>query len=281
MADTEINGSDRVQASGTQQETSALAVPEETKPDPYDPKFAKEAVKHKNNIKVEFGKIDRSVFKIAFEVHWLYDNQAYIPLGYDNIYDLAKSEFGIARGTTSDYINMVDRFGERDDLDNFTGNIMEKYKPYSSSKLISMHDLLDSEIDSLLKPEMSVREIKGIVNKVLGKSVDGSPDNEADSDDKGKEDASSQKNDPAQGHSDKGGKTENKSTPAFDPATDSEATGDTKKKDSAVINGCVYHKLCTFSKEFFDSDDWKERIIKSLEDSHKENPYRWFCVGYV
>ena len=73
----EAKENDNVQPSG--QEMAALTVPNES-PDPYDPKFVKEVLKRKDNIKKEFGKIDKSVFKIAFEVHWLYDNQAYIPI---------------------------------------------------------------------------------------------------------------------------------------------------------------------------------------------------------
>ena len=269
-SDTEINGSDKVQASETQQETASLAVPEETKPDPYDPKLVKEAVKHKNNIKIEFGKIDRSVFKIAFEVHWLYDNQAYIPLGYDNIYDLAKSEFDIARGTTSDYINMIDRFGERDDLDNFTGKIMEKYAAYSSSKLVAMHDLTDNEIDSLLRPEMSVREIKGIVNKVLGKSADGLPDNETDPGDKGKDDASSKKDDAVQGHQDTGEKTENENIPASDP--DDKAVSENAKVKSWTLGS-------QFGKENYYSD--KNAILSEIEKGFEKYPDRVAQVFFI
>lgn len=258
----EAKENDNLQPSG--QETAALTVPNESKPDPYDSKLVKEALKHKNNIKTEFGKIDKSVFKIAFEVHWLYDNQAYISLGYDNIYDLAKSEFGIARGTTSDYINMIDRFGERDDLDNFTGNIMEKYKAYSSSKLIAMHDLLDGEIDnSILRPEMSVREIKGIVNKVFGKSANGSPDNEADPDDKGKEDVSSKKDDAVQGHPDTGGRTENDNIPASDP-NDKTVSENAKVKSWSLGS--------QFSKGNYYSD--KNAILSEIEKGFEKYPDR-------
>ncbi|MDE6607628.1 MAG: hypothetical protein K2K54_07735 [Lachnospiraceae bacterium] len=269
-SDTEINGSDKVQASGTQQETSALAVPEETRPDPYDPKLVKEAVKHKNNIRIEFGKIDRSVFKIAFEVHWLYDNQAYIPLGYDNIYDLAKAEFDIARGTASDYINMIYRFGERDDLYNFTGKIMEKYAAYSSSKLVAMHDLTDNEIDSLLKPEMSVREIKGIVNKVLGKSADGLPDNETDPGDKGKDDTSSKKDDAVQGHQDTGEKTENENIPASDP--DDKTVSENAKIKSWTLGS-------QFGKKNYDSD--KNAILSEIEKGFEKYPDRVAQVFFI
>lgn len=257
----EVKENDNIQPS--EQETAALTVPNESKPDLYDPKFVKEAMKHKNNIKTELGKIDKSVFKIAFEVHWLYDNQACIPFGYDNIYDLAKSEFGIARGTTSNYINMIDRFGERDELENFTGNIMEKYKAYSSSKLIAMHDFLDGEIDSLLKPEMSVREIKGIVNKVLGKSADGLPDNESDPDDKGKEDASSKKDDAVQGQQDTGGKTENENIPASDPDN---------KTDPENVKVKSWSLGSQFSKGNYYSD--KNAILSEIEKGFEKYPDR-------
>ena len=269
------------------QETTALAVTEETKPDLYSADFVKEVTKHKNNIKIEFGKMDKSIFRIAFNLHWLHDNNGYVPLGYDNIYDLAKAEFDIARGTTSNYINMVDRFGERDELDNFTGKIIEKYLVYSSSKLIAMHDLLDSEIDGLLKPDMSVRDIKSIVNKIFGKQkklTGNTPDpikgNEKKSDPVTGKDGIL-KDQPGTGQGSGKG-----NSPAPDIGTDIPPNGteDKGKSDHPAIQvGNKYYKVLhsEFSSSFLESENWKERLFEVIEKNFNSFPYSRIVIGVV
>lgn len=154
-------------------ETTAVAVPEEIKPETTEPKedvfskdFVKQAVKEKNKIAIEYGKVEQSYWNIASSIHWLYDNNGFIPLGYQNIYDLAKQEFGIARSTTCGFINIVGRFGERNELGNFTGKIDSKYEAYSSSKLLLLLDLTDEEIEKL-PPTLSVREMKKKIKVML------------------------------------------------------------------------------------------------------------------
>ena len=149
-------------------ETTAVTVPEQTT-DVYSADFVKEAAKKKNQIKIEYGKVESSYLKIAFSIHWLHDNSGYKPLGYGSIYDLAKEEFNIARGTTCNFINIVGRFGERDELGNFTGKLAEKYEPFSSSKLSLMLDLTDEEIEQFT-PDMSVREMKKKIKLLIDDS---------------------------------------------------------------------------------------------------------------
>lgn len=138
----------------------------------YSAELAKEATKYKNKIRVEYGKVEKSFLNIAISLHWIYDNAGYKPLGYDNIYDFAKKEFDIARGTCCNFINLVERFGARDELGNFTGELAPEYEAYSSSKLILMLNLKDEEIEKL-SPTMSVREMKKQIAFLLDKGTDG------------------------------------------------------------------------------------------------------------
>lgn len=147
------------------EQSTAVAVPEQEK-DIYSAEFVKQATAEVNKITIEIGKVEQSFLNIAFSIFWLHDNVGYKPLGYDNIYDLAKDRFCISRGTCCNYINIVQRFGEKDELGNYTGKLAEKYEPYSSSKLVLMLDLTDEEIEQL-SPTLSVREMKKKIKVLL------------------------------------------------------------------------------------------------------------------
>lgn len=124
----------------------------------YSKEMVLEMNKRSKSIKTELGKIESSFSKIAFNLHWIYENESYKTLGYKNVYDFAKIEFGIARGTCNNFINVVERFAKRVD-----GKIAEQiddcYKDFKSSQLILMLDLSDSEIKKL-NCGMSVRDMK-------------------------------------------------------------------------------------------------------------------------
>lgn len=121
--------------------------------------FAKEADRRNKAIKSELKKISSSFEKIAFHLHWFYCNAAYKELGYDNIYAFASKEYCIARGTTNNYINVVERFAERGEH----GEILERIRPelrdFQSSKLIALLDVQDDELNEF-SSDMSVRDIK-------------------------------------------------------------------------------------------------------------------------
>lgn len=124
-----------------------------------DVAFAKEADRRNKAIKSELKKISSSFEKIAFHLHWFYCNAAYKELGYDNIYTFASKEYCIARGTTNNYINVVERFAERGEH----GEILERIRPelrdFQSSKLIALLDVEDDELKEFTS-DMSVRDIK-------------------------------------------------------------------------------------------------------------------------
>lgn len=132
--------------------------------DVYSKEILTETTKRSKVIKTELGKVENSFSKIAFNLHWIYENGTYKALGYKNVYDFAKVEFGIARGTCSNFINVVDRFAKRVD-----GKIVEQidncYKEFKSSQLILMLDLTDADIEQL-DADMSVRDMKKKVKEL-------------------------------------------------------------------------------------------------------------------
>ena len=132
--------------------------------DVYSKEMLTETTKRAKAIKAELGKVENSFSKIAFNLHWIHENGTYKALGYKNVYDFAKMEFGIARGTCNNFINVVERFGKR-----VNGEIVEQiedcYKEFKSSQLILMLDLSDKEIEQL-DMGMSVRDMKKKIKEI-------------------------------------------------------------------------------------------------------------------
>ncbi len=150
--------------------------PPETK-DLYSKEFLAEALKHKEAIDSEYQKIHKSFEKIAFNIYWIDDNCAYTTFGYSSIRDYAKSEHGISSSTCYDYINVVERFAERDKDGNITAKIADDYKDYGSSKLALICGLTDEEIRELdITPGTPARDIK----KLLKSSPAKEPEPEKD-----------------------------------------------------------------------------------------------------
>lgn len=153
-----------------------------------DAGFAKEALKRSKAIKTELSKINSSFEKIAFNLHWFYTNNGYRQLGYNNVYEFANKEYGIARGTTNNFIQVVQRFAERDADGNVLDHIRSELKDFQSSKLIAMLGLKDEELNAV-SSDMSVREIKAKVKEIKNCSTDadstgndGIEDSESDDD---------------------------------------------------------------------------------------------------
>lgn len=157
--------------------------------DVYGKDMLLEVNKRSKAIKAELKKVESSFSRIAFNLHWIYENEGFKPLGYKNVYDFACIEFGISRGTCNNFINVVERFAKRTD-----GQIIEEiddiYKDFKSSQLILMLELTDETIKNSLNPKMSVREMKKAVKDL---SSDSSAENEAENE---KADTSDSGNEP-------------------------------------------------------------------------------------
>lgn len=124
-----------------------------------DVAFAKESEKRHKTIKAELVKIDSCFEKIAFNLYWFYETKGFEQLGYKSIAEFTAKEYGLAKATTYNFINVVDRFGERDENGNITGKIREEYKDFKSSKLVALLGVPTGEQLADFSPDMSVREI--------------------------------------------------------------------------------------------------------------------------
>lgn len=160
----------KVKTTATETTSNTVAIKNMDSPTTADmfinPDFAEEAKKRNKAIKAELGKISNSLEKIAFNIYWFYANKGFEQLGYKTIDELAQKEYGIKRTTTYDYINVVERFAERDENGNIIERIRADLKDFQSSKLIALTNVNDEQLAEF-DASMSVREIKSKVKELL------------------------------------------------------------------------------------------------------------------
>lgn len=117
------------------------------------------------SISSELSKVEKSYLNIAFKLYAVYEKKLYAIENYQTIYDFAKHTFSLARGTCSNYINIVQQFGEytvaNGNVLTYTGKLDPKYEKFSSSKLIAMLGLPEHVL-STISPDMTVAQIKEI-----------------------------------------------------------------------------------------------------------------------
>ena len=102
--------------------------------------------------------MENSYLQTAFALHAIYKNKLYQLDNFKNIYDFAKENYSIARGTCNNFINICEKFG----VLNENGNIMElspTYMQYSVSQLAVMLAFPRELLDKCDKSK-SVRELK-------------------------------------------------------------------------------------------------------------------------
>ena len=115
-------------------------------------------------IRKEMANVEKAFIRIGYELHELsciYNADAFKEIGYTNIYDYANKEFNIARGTCSDFINVIEQFGKRDENGMLLPELDDKYKNFSSSKLSVMITMNDNELEQV-KEDMTVKAIKAL-----------------------------------------------------------------------------------------------------------------------
>ena len=136
-------------------------------PDVYSADTVKELTRRVRSIHRMLEVVEKNFINISFDLYWIYKSKAYKSMGCESITDFAQKEFGLSKTTTYDYLNLIERFGERDKEGSLLeGKIDPAYKDYSTSKLSAISGLSDKEIKSLdITPDMSTRDIKKAVKK--------------------------------------------------------------------------------------------------------------------
>jgi len=131
---------------------------EEVKPEPshwYEGHISLEDAK--TFIKSNITTAARSFIAIGFYLKCVRDRGLFAEDNYQDVWDFAKSEYGISKSTASRYMSMNDRFSENGN----SPNIKTEYRAFGKSQLQEMLYLEDEQLDQV-KPGDRVEDIRNL-----------------------------------------------------------------------------------------------------------------------
>lgn len=114
--------------------------------------------RYKKQIETAYGKMETCYLDTAVAIHSIYHQQLYKLDNYKNIYDFAKENYDISRGTCSKFINICERFGAINENGNVIG-LQERFENFGVSQLGAMLPMPDSLLEQC-DCKMSVRALK-------------------------------------------------------------------------------------------------------------------------
>lgn len=129
--------------------------------------FASDFIKH---TKEDMLHIAQSYMRICFRLYEAKNNKYYEALGYPDIYSCAEKELDISRSVTVRMIEICKRFSQKNGF-LCSMFIDKKYEQFNYSQLCELVTMKDKDI-SLIKPEMSVKQIREIKNNIRNKFSD-------------------------------------------------------------------------------------------------------------
>lgn len=98
--------------------------------------------------------------KIASQLYIIYRKELYIAEGESNMGTYAQKMFGISKGTCSDSINTIERFGVQ-------GVLQDKYREYKFSTLMAMKKFTDEQIERAgINPTMSREQVRAALTAI-------------------------------------------------------------------------------------------------------------------
>jgi hypothetical protein len=95
--------------------------------------------------------------RLGFHLHEVDVCKYYLFGGYSNVYDFAENEFGLKRSTVSRCVNIYFKFSDSGHI-----YIDKKYEKFNYSQLCEMLSIKDDAKLRLIRPEMSIKEIRKI-----------------------------------------------------------------------------------------------------------------------
>lgn len=99
---------------------------------------------------------------VALLIRTVYEKKLFEELGYVNVYEYCADRFGIARGTTSNWLMLATNFGVYDKASQ-RYILDSRLKGYSITQLVLLRSLSIDDIEAYFETSMSCREIKGKV----------------------------------------------------------------------------------------------------------------------
>ena len=174
------------------QNNTAVAIPESVSGVAENKKLLSELKAQEKILAKEFTNFEKGSLRIMFALHEISDKTLYKVAkdekgkAYKNIYDYASDNYGIARGTCSEYIKLIERFAERDELGQFTGQIIEKFASFKTSVLARLQPYALEDIELMmsdygLTDKSSYREVAKILKEYnADELIEAKPDTTAE-----------------------------------------------------------------------------------------------------
>ena len=174
------------------QNNTAVAIPESVSGAAENKKLLSELKAQEKILAKEFSNLEKGSLRIMFALHEISDKTLYKVAkdekgkAYKNIYDYASDNYGIARGTCSEYIKLIERFAERDELGQFTGRIIEKFASFKTSVLARLQPYALEDIELMmsdygLTDKSSYREVAKILKEYnADELIEAKPDTTAE-----------------------------------------------------------------------------------------------------
>lgn len=122
---------------------------------------AKEQALYKKNVeelKNLYNSIENNFLDMAFRLYPIYKKGLYKIDGYTNIYNFAKENFELSRGTCNEFINICENLCTKSRDGRITG-LKKEYEGFSLSKL-RLLTAINLKEHKLFSPDMTVREMK-------------------------------------------------------------------------------------------------------------------------
>lgn len=117
--------------------------------------------KYEDCITKEIGTICKSFCKIGFYLWKIKEDDLYLLSDCKNVYDYGQLYFNFKRASVANYIRVCEHFSKRDKDGNPTAVLDENFRNFTYSQLTEMASLPESMVPEI-KPEMTVKEIKGL-----------------------------------------------------------------------------------------------------------------------
>lgn len=117
--------------------------------------------KYEDCITKEIGSICKSFCKIGFYLWKIKEDALYFLSDCKNVYDYGQLYFNFKRASVANYIRVCEHFSKRDKDGNPTAVLDENFRNFTYSQLTEMASLPDFMVPEI-KPEMTVKEIKGL-----------------------------------------------------------------------------------------------------------------------
>lgn len=114
--------------------------------------------RYKKQIDTAYKKMENCYLDTAIAIHSIYKKELYKLDSFKNIYDFAKENYDISRGTCCKFINICERFGVIGETGTVVG-LQDRFKEYGVSQLGVMLAFPDDLLNQVQSTQ-SVRELK-------------------------------------------------------------------------------------------------------------------------